>query len=376
MEINNFKITHNFNQRIIVILTVNVYQIQSFTMGSYVSTNINQNELLKKSNVKLQAQQVSTFNGNALKWHAWKKKSRAAIGTAGMLRVLDSESYAGRNKIDNETIFHLLQVATADGTAAHLVDKFEDDQDGRSAYQELVKWYEGDELTAETAEDVRDKLAKISLSSKTYASQYINDFLQHTKHLEDLDEAYTVSKTVSIFLKQIVNPDYRSTVEACHINKYDIHTCIEQVRAKERRLGRERGNARRNHITLRRQESKNDRESQEAIALDNHKNEAGFYAIPSEKWQQLSDDDRNFVKAFNGKLRRELTRANGKRAISTRRNSATEDNDNKVESLTKKTRTVTFKEKENEIKENDTTENENANINNKRAVLSFSVRDK
>ena len=146
-----------------------------------------------------------------------------------MLRVLDSESYAGRNKIDNETIFHLLQVATADGTAAHLVDKFEDDRDGCSAYQELVKWYEGDELTTETAEDVRDKLAKISLSSKTYASQYINEFLQHMKHLEVLDEAYTVSKTVSIFLKQIVNPDYRSTVEACHMNKYDIHTCIEQV---------------------------------------------------------------------------------------------------------------------------------------------------
>ena len=132
-------------------------------MGSIFSINEDANDLLKKSNVKLQAQQVSAFSGNAIKWHVWKKKSRAAIGTAGMLRILDSGAYSSRNKIDNETIFHLLQVATADGTAAHLIDKFEDERNGRAAYQELVKWYEGDELTTGTAEDIRDKLSKISL---------------------------------------------------------------------------------------------------------------------------------------------------------------------------------------------------------------------
>ena len=54
-----------------------------------------------------------------------KKKRRAAIGAAGMLRILDSIAYANKNKVDNETVFHLLQVATVDGTAAHLIDKFE-----------------------------------------------------------------------------------------------------------------------------------------------------------------------------------------------------------------------------------------------------------
>ena len=124
-------------------------------MRSVLSINEDKNELLKRSNVRLQAQQVSNFSGNTLKWHNWKKKSRAAIGTAGMLRILDSVAYATKNQVDNETIFHLLQVATADGTAAHLVDKYEDDRNGRAAYQELVRWYEGDELTTETAEDSR-----------------------------------------------------------------------------------------------------------------------------------------------------------------------------------------------------------------------------
>ena len=70
-----------------------------------------------------------------------------------MLRFLDNPVYASQNRTDNETIFHLLQVATADGTAAYLVDMHEDERDGGKAYQELVIWYEGDELTTETAED-------------------------------------------------------------------------------------------------------------------------------------------------------------------------------------------------------------------------------
>ena len=97
------------------------------------------NESLKRSNVKLQAQNVADFNGSALKWHTWKKKTRAVIGTAGMLRVIDSREYSKKNPVDNETVFHLLQVATSDGNAAHLVDKFEEERDGFAAFEELTQ---------------------------------------------------------------------------------------------------------------------------------------------------------------------------------------------------------------------------------------------
>ena len=167
-------------------------------MGLLLSTT--NNSELKKSHVKLQAQQVSAFNGNAIKWRSWKKKTRAAIGTAGMLDVLDSADYATKHKIDNETVFHILQVATADGNAAHLVDVFEADKNGHAAYNQLVLWYEGDELTTETAEDVRSRLEKIRLDTRTTASEYINDFQLYTKQLEELGESYTASKTVHISL--------------------------------------------------------------------------------------------------------------------------------------------------------------------------------
>ena len=139
-------------------------------MGIYQSKD---NEALKKSNVKLQAQLITGFDSNAVKWHTWKKKTRAAIGTAGLLKILDDEDYANRNSVDNETIFHLLQVATSDGNAAHLVDKYEETLDARMAYQELLRWYEGDELTTETAEDIRSKIDKTLLTSSTSASVHL-----------------------------------------------------------------------------------------------------------------------------------------------------------------------------------------------------------
>ena len=141
-------------------------------MGA-IQSNVSNSDL-KRSNVKLQAQQVSAFNGNAIKWRTWKKRTKAAIGTAGMLETLESSVYSKEHPMENETIFHLLQVATADGNAAHLVDSYEDTKDGHGAFKELVTWYEGDELTTETAEDIRSKLDKLALNNRNTASEYIN----------------------------------------------------------------------------------------------------------------------------------------------------------------------------------------------------------
>ena len=71
-----------------------------------------------------------------------------------------------------------------------------------------MRWYEGDQLTSETAEDIRDKLSRISLNTRNTASEFINDSLEYQKHLDELDESYTISKTVSSFLDQITDPDY------------------------------------------------------------------------------------------------------------------------------------------------------------------------
>ena len=196
-------------------------------------------------------------------------------------------------------------MATADGHAAHLVDKHEDKKDGYESYRELVRWFEGDELTTETAEDLRAKMKGLNLSTKTTASEYINQFLQYNKHLEELNEGYTKSKTVNIFLSQITDPDYGSTVEHCLENRLDIHTCIEKIRAKERRITRLRSTKRKIPIILRRQPMEEEKNEPQVIKLESYINERGFYSVPGNIWFLLSDEDKSHVKKHNGKLRRE-----------------------------------------------------------------------
>ena len=350
-----------------------------------IANSSTRNSELKRSNVKLQAQQVSTFNGNAIKWRTWKKKTRAAIGTAGMLEILDSSDYAEKNKMDNERVFHLLQVATSDGTASHLVDKHEIDKDGHAAFAELITWYEGDELTTETAEDVRSKLDKINLSTKNTASEYINHFQLYTRQLEDLNESYTESKTVNIFLKQISDPDYLTTKEFCIENKLKIDDCIERIRARERRLGRESDTSKRRRISVRRNDIRKDNDGD--TDLESYKNDLGYYHIPDEVWKELDNDTRNQVKSYNGKRKwnckrmyDEQRRSNeSENTITQRRNRNDEVQRNVTEdSPTKKKRTVEFKdEKENESIENTTSKDENEDrvITQRRDTLTFSVND-
>ena len=140
--------------------------------------------MLKRSIVRLLDNQVTQFSGNLLEWHSWKNKFRAAIGTAGLLRIIDEASYAASHPTDNETIFHILQAADADGNASHLVDTHENERDVRQSFHGLMRWYEGDQLTSETAEDIRDKLSRISLNTRNTASEFIDDFLKYQKHLD------------------------------------------------------------------------------------------------------------------------------------------------------------------------------------------------
>ena len=101
-----------------------------------------------------------------------------------MLRVIDDLEYVKVHMIDNETLFHLFQVLSANGNAAHLVGARELNRYRHMAYKALIIWYEGYGLTTETEEDVRARLDKLNLSTKNSGSTYINKFLQYKKKVE------------------------------------------------------------------------------------------------------------------------------------------------------------------------------------------------
>lgn len=340
--------------------------------------SINNNSELKRSNVKLQAQQVSAFNGNAIKWRSWKKRTRAAIGTAGMLDILDSADYAESHPADNETVFHLLQVATADGNAAHLVDAFEDQKDGHAAYNQLMTWYEGDEMTTETAEDVRAKLDRNYLNTRTTASEYINYFQQYTKQLKELGESYTESKTVQIFLNQITDPDYENTKELCIENKCKVDECIERVRAKERRLSRDKATGRTKSLNVRRLESN---DNNNPVNPEDYINQSGFYSFPKDKWYQFDEQTQKKIKKYNSDLRkkRKSERRNqgqenqNSQDQATNRNIHVDEPNNDGESPTKKLRSVSFKDSDQPDQQDD---QELRNVTNRRSeTISFQVQE-
>ena len=278
---------------------------------------------------------------------------------------------------------------TADGNAAHLVDVFEGEKDGHAAYSQLVLWYEGDELTTETAEDVRSKLENIHLDTRNTASDYINDFQLYTKQLEELGESYTTSKTVHIFLNQILDPDYETTKELCIENKYKIEECVERVRAKERRLTRDKNLSRKKTISVRRTESA----TSEVMSIQDfskYKNSEGYYSLPRDIWDRLDDRSQKDIKKFNGDLRKKRRRTNDSNSnnsgasISQRRTTTEDKNDNNP-APNKKLRTVQFKDDQDVKMTDDNNDqnkqsgqpehNSNSITQRSNEVISFSIRD-
>ena len=130
-----------------------------------------------------------------------------------------------------------------------------------------MRLYEDNQLTSETAEDIRDKLSRISLTTRNTASEFINDFLECQKHLNELDEFYTISKTLSFFLDQITDPDYEKTIGYCLEGRLPLEECIERIRAKEMRLTRERHHRKRSALTVKRTGRELDKSQENEIDL-------------------------------------------------------------------------------------------------------------
>ena len=144
-------------------------------MGNFTSKKDEERYSIDRDDrVKLATQQVPSFLGKNSEWKKWQKKTRAALGTTGYIRVLDDRAFARRHMKANETVFHALQVSVADGTASHLVDRYTTTLDGNQAWNDLTDWYDGDDTTTKTAEEIRTKLAVCRLTTETDASEYIN----------------------------------------------------------------------------------------------------------------------------------------------------------------------------------------------------------
>ena len=113
----------------------------------------------------------------------------------------------------NKIVYSQLSVATADGTAHHLIKKFDDVKDGHKAWKALCEWYD-DAVKSENAEGIRVHLDNLKLHSGNNASKYINKFLTLSAELSKINgEADSKNYLIFfLFLRNIEDNDRNITL--------------------------------------------------------------------------------------------------------------------------------------------------------------------
>ena len=280
------------------------------------STNIdnNSNTDNKEGSLKLAAQKVTDFGGGNEEWRKWKSKTSCAFEGSSYDKILIDKHYSETHPKMNKIVYSQLAAATIDGTANHLVTKYSDTCDGHSAWKELLDWYDGDIVRAETAEELRSKLNGLFLTQGTHASSYINKFLVWLGDLNKIpEENFSPSHGVSLFLHNIQDDDYKTTVGILKMsNEQDIMKCFQAIGKRERELIRACAEKckLRQHVRRLCNEGYFDANDLhppaklrrlEGITLtgDIKTNDWGYISISKEQYRNLANNNKQFIKDYN-----------------------------------------------------------------------------
>ena len=199
-------------------------------MGNIFSRSDEDQSRSAARDAKLEAQKIKAFSGNYMDWKLWKKQTKAAFGTTRLTGILDNADSAAKHQAENELVFLHLQVAIAEGHAAHLVDQFEATLDGYLAWQALTEWYDGDTVRHKLAEELRQALENLRLQSTTSASDYINKFKLYTNQLSVIPgESMPTSTLILLLLWNIQDDSYKNLIKQLHYNNAGLDECINQI---------------------------------------------------------------------------------------------------------------------------------------------------
>lgn len=277
-------------------------------------------------NLKLEAQKIKEFLGKMEDFPRWKNRTECAFDGSGYEKILEDRNFAIRHQKMNKIVYSQLAVATCDGTAYHLVKKHEETKDGNAAWNELLQWYDGDHIRTETADSLRAKLDSLTLSSGGSAETYINKFEIWMQELDRIEgERYSPSHRLQLFLKNIEDPSYETTVTFLkNSDGLTMSHAINTIRRHERDLIERRKSKRKLEGKLRRlsgtglQDSdgkpKRARRMNGKIQLT----QKGTISVPRDKWfgKEMEEDDKQFVQEWNRRVKHgestdELTKPEG-----------------------------------------------------------------
>jgi hypothetical protein len=286
-------------------------------------------EVRGETNLKLEAQKIKDFSGGHEDWAKWKSRTQCAFSGSGYEKVLEDEVYAVANERLNKVVYSQLAAATVEGVAYHLVSKHEDNKNGYAAWKSLVDWYDGDMIQNETAENLRNKLENLRLHSGVSASEYINKFLAWFRDLDKIKgEGLSKGHAVHLFLKNIIDEDYKSSVTYCRNTGCSLDLCIAAMRKQERDIQQKKVDRQRLKATLRRMRDPQDSEDEEPQdqkrrkvtrtrrvntmneKAENEKfageldtTEKGLLRFKSDCWKTMDEKEREFVREYNASIK-------------------------------------------------------------------------
>lgn len=296
-------------------------------MGNTITYN---REPRPETTLKLEAQKIKDFSGNHEEWPKWKSRTECAFNGSGYEKIIESAEYATQHARMNKVVFSQLAAATVDGVAFHLVQEFELTKDGHAAWQNLCEWYDGDIIQNETAENLRVKLDNLKLHSGITASEYVNKFLAWHRDLSKIEgEGLSTRHAVYLFLKNISDPDYLTSITFCRNSNATLDDCIAAVRKQERDLQQKKIERKNLKSILRRaktSELDSDDESGEPpakrrkhktrrvgsnfTASDNSKfegeletTEKGLLRFSGECWRKMVESEKDFVREYNASVK-------------------------------------------------------------------------
>ena len=187
---------------------------------------------------KINATDFGKFDGQPEHWFPFKNKTESTLGVAGFSTLID-DKVPMKDTEGNRRLYYLLEGATNNGAASHIVKQHKVLKDGRAAWLALKDWYEGKIMVGDIAKTCRIKLQALELLPRGDANTYINEFIRLKDQLEEAGEGERPTTLVEQFLDQIKDSKYEVTVSNLRMdNNKTLERCIEAIREHDLVLAR------------------------------------------------------------------------------------------------------------------------------------------
>jgi hypothetical protein len=311
-------------------------------MGSYISLAIKDGIQAAKSSdeafsqkprsLKISSKGIPDFNGSADAWTKWRTSALNTLVAGGYKMTLMDRDYATEHTTDNEIVYTLLAMATIDGTARHMVTKYDEVKDGYAAWHDLTDLYDGSSRMLSTAKRLRATLVSTYLFPGGNSDRYIDVFLETYRDLASHQGHMTEQEAISLFLDNIQDPDYdmfKQSMRTHNLNRdmtLDTHVLqfrersddlnlARSTKRKLKQLARRMGSKRAKYDDAdtsddepeirRKKPSKNRSRARRTKGkpLEISPRPSGLLSLERQQWIDLSEEDRVFIQEYNAKVK-------------------------------------------------------------------------